>query len=326
MKTYSSLLSLGCPAACALFLFAQPLYAAVTPVQTIPFTGGSNGTFTNLLSGPVYLGVGEPLTGFQQFDPALGTLTEIRFTAEVRATFDITLSADQVDDEGSLFTVQFEGGSDLLQVSVIYNPTGEIFGKSMTFDVDSPGSVGVDGADPFDWGAPDGFFFSDSTGNEFGGFAFGGNTATEGSLPTSDPDINLSDFVGIGTVPGLTISYNAQIENNGSLENVPDAFIEVEISLDPGAATLQYVYTPAVAGMPITITGYEKSGTNHTILFTGEAGRSDWAVKGGNDLITFGTDHTAAAAISETSAGVYQVLLSLPELTQPRYFFRVELP
>jgi hypothetical protein len=325
MKTYLPLVSHRRSAACALFLFAQPLHAEVTPVQTLPFTGGSDGTFTNLLSDPINLNIGEPLTGFQKFDPALGTLTEIRITAEVRATFGVGVSAEQVDDENSPFTVRFEdSGSDLLQVSVIYNPTGENFGKSLTIDNANSGSAGATGADPLDWGAPGGFSFSDSTGSEFGGFAGEGDTPTEGSLLTSDPDINLSDFVGTGTVPGLSITYAAQIENTGSLENVPEAFIEVEIGLEPGSVTLQYVYTPAAPAVPTKITGYTKSGTNHTILFTGEAGRSDWVVKGGNDLITFGTDHTAAATISETSAGVYQVLLSLPELTEPRYFFRIE--
>ena len=325
MKTQIPLVWLACTAACALFLSAQPLHAEVTPVQTVQFAGDTEGTFTDLLLDDFQLNIDEALTGFQKFDPALGTLTEIRITAEVRATFNLTVSADEVEDVDSPFTVRFEDQvSDVLQAGVSYSPTGENFARVLTFDTENPGSAGVEDEDPTDWGAPEDFYFWDSTEREFGGFANEGDTPSEGSLSTSDPDINLNDFVGTGMVEGLSFFYIAILANTGVMENVPAAYLEVEIGLDPGAVMLQYVYTPAAPSVPTRITGYTKSGTNHTILFTGEAGRSDWAVKGGNDLIAFGTDHTAAATIIETAAGVYQVLLSLPELAEPRYFFRIE--
>jgi hypothetical protein len=48
MKTLLTLRSLGCSNACALFLFAAPLHAEVTQVQTIQFTVGTNGTLTEI--------------------------------------------------------------------------------------------------------------------------------------------------------------------------------------------------------------------------------------------------------------------------------------
>jgi hypothetical protein len=221
------------------------LSGALTPLQTAPFAFAEDGTFTDLDGSPLPLNASQPLSGFTKFDSNLGTLTEILLTAEVRATINVSIEASDIADPESFFKVYFEDNS-FFQTSIIYSPTGESFGLSVTFDLDGFGSVGEDALlDPADWNGPDDFFFFDSTSNEYGGFANGDTTPTSGSLLASS--LVLSDFVddgGIGSVSGLQIAHIADIDTTPMLENINSAFVDVSIALDAGNATLQYVYTP----------------------------------------------------------------------------------
>ena len=297
------------------------LAAAETPVQTLSFASASDGGFHNLLGSPIFVGANQELNGFTRFDPSLGTLTEVRFTVQVNARVSVTVSAQQVTDEQSPFTVVLDSGpTDVRQASLIYNPTGANFGRSVTFDNAQVNPVGGSSLTPGDWGAPENFAYQENQEEFFGGFANGGDTLSTGSLLTSDPDVNLADFVGSGAVPGLQFALLCQFENVGTAENVPEAFVEVSVEFAAGEATLQYIYTP----VNTVLTGYARSGNTHTLHFTGMAGRTDWAIKGDPALGLFATDHSAQTVISELSTGRYQAVLTLPSLNEPRYFFRVE--
>ncbi len=311
----------------SLFLLAGPslLFAETTPVQTMSFERAGDGTFTDFFS-DVFLDASQPLDEFDKFDPALGTLTEILFTIEVSASIELMVCADELSDEGELFSVRFEEGpGSSVQGSIIYAPSGENFGLSVTSDFGGINSVGDEDLDPVDYTVNGFFYFEESDREEFGGFAFGGNTVSAGSLLANHPDVNLSDFVGTGTVSGLSFNVIANLSNAGTLNNVPFAGIEASVGFEPGDATIQYVYTPGVGPAdPTVLTAYEKSGSLHTLHFTGEPARTDWRIKGGTDLKTFPFDHTGAASISEPCAGVYRATFDLPALTEPRYFFRLE--
>ena len=301
------------------------LAAAETPVQTQAFTSSADGNFSDLLSGPIFVGTGHALDGYTRFNPALGTLTAIRFSVQVNARVSVTVSAQEVNDDQSPFTVLLEPGpTDVRQASLIYQPTGANFGRSVTFDNAQVNPAGGSNLNPGDWGAPGTFSYQDIQEESFGGYANGGSTPTTGELLASDPDVNLADFIGSGTVPGLRFDLLVQLENVGVLDNVPAGFVEVSVEFAAGEATLQYVYTPATSPVEPVLTGYTRSGNLHTLTFTGAAGRSNWEVKGDTTLGLFATDHSAQAVITELSTGTYRALLTLPGLNVPQYFFRVE--
>jgi len=99
----------------------QPVFAglSLTPLQTVVFSQVDDGTFTDFPGPFIGLTAGEPLTGFTKFDPSLGTLKEIRVSAEIAASVDVTLFVDEVTDASQPFTAFFEetvfaGGDSLL--------------------------------------------------------------------------------------------------------------------------------------------------------------------------------------------------------------------
>lgn len=301
------------------------LRADVTPMQTVSFAATQESTSADVGSGMVSLSANQPLIGFTKFNPSLGTLTEIRFYVQVDARYELTVTAAGVADEGSPFSVVRPASpGDLVQAGVVYSPTAANFGLAVTFDNATAASVGGENLSPQDHGAPGNFLYQDSRIEEFGGFAQGGGTPTEGSLLASNPDINLADFVGSGAVPGLNFSLVSIITNGETPVNVPQATLGHLIAFAAGSATLQYVYTPAVTSTPVAITRYRTAGATHTLDFTGPAGRTDWTFRGTDALPNFNDDHTSSAAVTEPNPGVYRAVLHLPALTAPRYFFRVE--
>lgn len=76
--------------------------------------------------------------------------------------------------------------------------------------------------------------------------------------------------------------------------------------------------------IPVVITQYQRAGANHTLDFTGPAGRTNWSFRGSANLTDFSSDHTNSAELDELTPGVYRAVLNLPDLTAPRYFFRIQ--
>jgi len=70
------------------------------------------------------------------------------------------------------------------------------------------------------------------------------------------------------------------------------------------------------------ITATDFVGSIFTAKFTGEAGLTDWRIKGGNDLNNFPDDLTADGILTETTSGIYEVEIDLSETTSP-YFIRI---
>lgn len=200
MKTYPFRI-VGCLLALAPFSHAE-----LTPVQRVEYTGGGDGTSTDFMSESVSLTYEEALTGFTKFDPTLGTLTRVIVTAEVSATYSADLYSFSVSNPFGSFSLYYEESlNDSLQVSVAYKPTGETFALALTFDTQGPGSLGEEFLDPADYGGSDGFYYSDFVSFDFGGFADGGDLASEGEFLASHEDFNASDFIGTGNVTGLAI-------------------------------------------------------------------------------------------------------------------------
>ncbi len=217
-------------------------------VQTLGFNQLSQGTYTEV-GNTVPIADFASLNGFAKFDPALGTLNEVRFTIEVWAYAEVEIESFDIVDPSAAFSLEWDPeGMVLLQTSIIYSPTGGSAGYSITFDTGGFGSVIGDlDQDPSDWGADEGeFFYSAVDWTEYGGFApEGGNTATSGSLLTSDPIFVVSDFVGDGTVSGLGLVTSGEFDtSNILLENLSEAYISAFVGLDPGTVTLEYIYTP----------------------------------------------------------------------------------
>ena len=302
------------------------LSAQVTPRQTISFDSDGDGTFTDFPGPGVNLGAGQPLDTFTKFDPSLGTLTEVLFTVQVSGSVEAILSAEELLSPEDPFSIALDSGpEDYIQASIIYGPTGDTSGYSLTFDLADIPFLGVEGIDPSEYGAPEGFYFEEFGDSFFGGYSDGGETLSEGNLLVSNPAFNPVDFIGTGNVTGLSFDAFAAFGSFGNIDNLAGAFLEASIYFDAGNATIQYVYTP-VGGTPPppTITNYSKSDSTHTLIFTGETGKSDWAVKGGTDTMTFPTDHTATTIITETSPGIFQAVITLSELLEPKYFLRIE--
>lgn len=75
--------------------------------------------------------------------------------------------------------------------------------------------------------------------------------------------------------------------------------------------------------IPAIVTECFKTGTNFTIRFTGEAGVTDWKVKGSSDLFSFPDDKTAESVITETSMGSYEAVVDVSG-EPANYYFRIE--
>ena len=91
------------------FAFSSPLLTAqvaVAPGQGINFSSFGDGTFTDLEFGsPVILSQVQPLDSFTKFDPSLGTLQEVRLTAEIRTDISVLVESSAIIDEFSLFSL-----------------------------------------------------------------------------------------------------------------------------------------------------------------------------------------------------------------------------
>jgi hypothetical protein len=243
MKRNSVLLS-------SLFL-AGLLEAAITPVQSFSFDFISGGNsfdpsepeepFTSFLESI-------PISGFNKFDPSLGTLREIRLTVQVSVSFDASIEAEEVDDTSLPFdlALDLETGID---AGVFYLPSGN---NILLFPAtEGYGSVNLGGAgyDPNDFIFDDQFYFFDGASDQFGPFNDVGEV-TMGSLFASDPDVSLSDFVGIGPVQGLEVGVLVPLDNVWTVANIPYPFGSITVNLEAGEVTLTYVYEPGITPIP----------------------------------------------------------------------------
>jgi hypothetical protein len=300
--------------------------AEVTPSQSTNYLNQELSDVADVFAaGEIYLYEEETLTGFQKFDPTLGELTEVRFTVTGSASLEMVLSSSELIDEELPFTLLYDpdgsGFSNFADVGLVYAPTGTNIGLSVVTDSISAPRLGYEDEDPSGWSF-ESFYVDDFQSEEF--FIHDGvdSPAREGSLLMSNPNVNPTDFIGVGEVTGLIFQGFGEFNAADVItDNLASAQLEAVLRYTTGEVTLEYVYTPA--SKP-TATGYERTGSSHRIHFRGEAGRNDWRVLGGPDLSGFPNDHTAASVFVETSAGVYQADLTLPELTTSRYFFVVE--
>ncbi|NBB79479.1 MAG: PEP-CTERM sorting domain-containing protein [Verrucomicrobia bacterium] len=245
-------------ASAAIFLTtASQMFGASSTPQIISFAGDSDGTFTNLFPGAnIDLSLFIPLNGFTKFDPSLGTLNEVQLSIEVDATVSVAIESDSIIDDQSFFDLFLEDTDSLFQVSAAYRPGGGSAATALTFDIGGFGSVGDLSLDPADFSFPD-FFYSDDVDDRFGDQFLQG-IPSEGTLLTSDPDYIASDFEGFGTVvaDALGIEFIAELDAGSfsfQIDNLDDAFIEFEVALSGGDATLIYDYTPVPepASLPI---------------------------------------------------------------------------
>lgn len=231
----------------ALFASTAALSGAFTAPQIISFTGDSDGTYTDLFPGSnINQSFVIPLSGFSKFDPSLGILNAVEVSIDVEATVSVAVDSQSIIDDQSLFSLLLDDTDSLIQVSATYSPGGGTTALALTFDVGGFGIVGNSDVDPADYSFPD-FDYFEFTMDSFGGFSFGGSTPSEGTLLTSDTDYIASDFEGIGLVDTLDILYFAEViagQFSFEFNNLDQAFIEVNIELSGGDASLVYDYTP----------------------------------------------------------------------------------
>jgi len=216
-----------------------------TPVQTTNFDQLNDGTYTELVDGgPIFLSDSVSLTGFNQFDPSLGTLERVLFTIEVSAIYEAYVSVNEVMDAGQLFNAYLDNTlNDYLQVSLSYQPSGSSSGYLFTFDLASLGTAGDFDFDPAEFGDDEFISFEDIYSEMFGDFG-NLNQVTTGVLEASDANFVMSDFVGNGQVQGLGVVLIGEIANEGDRTNAVDASVEINATVYPGAVALVYEYTP----------------------------------------------------------------------------------
>ena len=225
---------------------------AITPGQAINFDSFEDGTSTDLeASTTVTVSQTQPLGSFTKFDSSLGTLTEVRLTAEIRTEVFVQIGSDEVIDESSPFSLFLDDSDSFMETDLVYNAGNGPTGRSVGGEAGGFGSVGDTDLDPSDFSA-EGFFFFDSASDEYGGFASGGSVLTSGSIFATDADFLESDFVGTGTVSGLQLISFAEVDPvNLIIDNLASAFIEVSTTTDAGEATLEYGYTPVPEPRPL---------------------------------------------------------------------------
>ncbi|MFP4540042.1 MAG: hypothetical protein ACLFR7_00305 [Opitutales bacterium] len=238
-----------------LLLLAAPFaQAALTPLQTVSFPELSTGDFATVEDG-ISGWSSTALEGFARFDPALGTLTEVRLGVELSGTFQIALYAwaegDDVPPSGETFDVFFEAFSSGLHAGLVYNtsPTTALLAAGGSYGFPSLGTFD----EPVDWWTyeDEEYAYLDYV-DDYGEESFGPERAT-GSLSPADEAIQLSDFVGTGSVDVLeAFLYFDIFGSDLTVANLPSANVDIEVTvtLQGGHATLQYLYDPGIAVIP----------------------------------------------------------------------------
>ena len=183
---------------------------------------------------------------------------------------------------------------------------------------------------------------SDPALNTSGQIAFvGGVTETNGGLADDTGLFLFDDSMGLMQVArkgdaflGSTIT---ELAFANGLETVSDfnfTFADEASGLnDAGQVAYLFILADGRQGIALwscpnespelAITNVSLSGNSLMILFTGEAGASDWKVKGSRQRHSFLDDKTADSAITETSPGHYTAVVNVAS-TPSKYFVRIE--
>ncbi|MGB6222765.1 choice-of-anchor E domain-containing protein [Haloferula sp.] len=207
-----------------------------TTSQTIGFNTVFGGNFYDSSnsgeSGTGYLD-SISLSGFNKFDPALGTLTEVRVSLNIQASWNLGLQINdpdsQIIDPGNPFSIDFSLQS-AIEAGVFYTPTGSnrlvSVATDTTFD-----SIGLN--------------FTGDTGNTSAstGDSFGNPTA-QGSIFPGVDEFNSADFVGVGTVQELTFGLLVPLDDIWITDNLNSAEAELSYQLEESDVTLEFIYTP----------------------------------------------------------------------------------
>lgn len=236
-----------------------PASATLTPVQTVSFLGGensNNGTFGDTDINASYSAA---LTGFQKFNPSLGTLDAVLLTIQTDARVVIEISTSQLIDDGENFSVQLSdtGSKTFLQNNIAYNhPNGTRF---VVIESTSHNTVGGADLNPDDFGGSGNFSYTDSTEKVYGGFSGGGSTAKSGSISSTDSFYDADDFVGVGLVDALSVRNFANLDvllgDTAVLDNIDPFDVDVMVTarVESGDVTLQYDYT---VPEPLSLVGF----------------------------------------------------------------------
>jgi hypothetical protein len=207
-----------------------------TTSQTIGFGNVTGGNFYDS-SSPGESGTGYldsiALSGFDKFDPALGTLTEVRVHLNIQASWNLLLQINnpdsQIIDQGNPFSIDFSLQSGL-EAGVFYTPTGSNRLVSVATDTYFT-SIGLN----FTGGTEN---TSDGTSDSFG------NPTAQGSLFPGVDEFNSADFVGVGTVQELTLGLAVSLDDIWNTDNLNSAEAELTYQLDETDVTLEFIYTP----------------------------------------------------------------------------------
>lgn len=211
-----------------MFLITQTAIAA-----TISFSSGPFGATLDIFaddSGDFSFGTPGTVTGLQQFDPALGTLTGVSFVVSMGAfSFDAELLGDPMIDAS--FTGEFEGS---MQADLLYsNGTSSIVldlipaGISLYCEGDHPDLCEDSISDSYD-------FSIDSL-----------------VIPRTVGEFMPADIIGTGNVTNLSLAINTL--GFSFLENSGLDFTQVTGLAEISDATVTVTYDYAVVPVPAAV-------------------------------------------------------------------------
>jgi hypothetical protein len=229
-----------------LFCVSVAAALALTGATRADFMTSTTGAYDEVGASPSYTpyDVGDPgdagytlpdkaITGLDQFDPALGTLTGITLEIEADWYWQIDAYGQSVLDDSQPNSIDF--AIDFIQIFIGYNAAG---GSTFVL-VSADESVEVY---PY--------------AEEFEGPAFDSNDnlGTLSGPVDITPQVDLNDFIGLGPVTSLAafIAYPDGVDQF-DIENLdPDeTYADLVISLNGADVTLTYHYVPEPTTMAL---------------------------------------------------------------------------
>jgi len=185
------------------------------------------------------------LTGLQQFDPSLGTLTGIDFTITVEAEWGFGIDGTAAD-LGSPMSVEFYL-EDVLEAGLYYSP-GAAFNSIWDVATSFSDTIGLGfyaGPEEFDEFG----YYGDYAGDTFGDYWYFGEP-NEGFVDLGDSDLELSDFVGTGMVTGLAVGSFYPLGGEWISDNAAETYAYLDTTLYPGEVTVTYTYDDSISVIP----------------------------------------------------------------------------
>lgn len=167
-------------------------------------------------------------SGLAQFDPSLGTLTAIRVTASFDYEVFVSFAASGIINTGVSHTAS---------VSNLFHEVGISISQSS-----SPGSLSPIGE--FSEFFPE---FYGGVGNPGDGEAYSENFGGSGTVSDTIDVFSLvevADFIGTGNVQALVVAIFTPVEATFELNNVDNATINFNSSVENGSISIEYEYTP----------------------------------------------------------------------------------